>query len=420
MYAETELWIADDPASLRQVADALTRSRAVGVDTEGDSLHHYREKVCLIQFSDLERDYLVDPLAVPDLSPLAPMFADRSVVKIFHGADYDVVSLKRDFGFSIHNIFDTMIASQMLGTPKIGLADLVDDAFGVRMDKKYQRHDWASRPLEPEHIEYARGDTHYLLALRELLVRRLERSGRTRRVEEECRLLERREWEGRTFDPDGWLRVKGARALDMTAMKVLRRVWLYRDEQARLSDRPPFKVLPDHVLLDVARARPTSGSALDALFAGKSMMKRRFGSGILQATVAGLDDPEPNLQPQPSSRPSKTSGPARLVGPKVDEATEALKLWRNARANRDGVPPIGVASNGVLRNIARARPTSLEELSEVEDVRGWQVEALGAEVLQVLDKVAPAENLGPAHEDTGGSKRKRRPRRRRPAASASA
>ena len=128
-----------------------------------------------MQISDLEADYIVDPLKVEDLSPLKTLLEDPDIVIILHGGDYDVVSLKRDFDIHINNIFDTMIAGQFLGLPKIGLADLIGRYFGHALDKKYQRHDWARRPLEPEHLDYARGDTHWLLALREVMSRRWSR-----------------------------------------------------------------------------------------------------------------------------------------------------------------------------------------------------------------------------------------------------
>ena len=157
LFGDTELWFVDTPELLAEMVSELQDATVIGVDTESDSFHHYKEKVCLIQFSDHKRDYIVDPLRVPDLESLAPFFSDPDVVKIFHGADYDIVCLNRDFGFTFKNIFDTMIAAQMAGMPRIGLADLIDRYFGITIDKQYQRHDWARRPLQDEHIQYARG-----------------------------------------------------------------------------------------------------------------------------------------------------------------------------------------------------------------------------------------------------------------------
>ena len=186
MFKLTPLIMVEDQQTLVEVARSLLDQPAISVDTEADSLHHYQEKVCLIQISDHTRDIIVDPLQVPDLSPLAEVFSNPAMVKIFHGADYDVVSLKRDHGFETRNIFDTMLACQFLGFPRIGLADLINRFFGIEIDKRYQRHDWAQRPLMPEHLDYARGDTHWLLALREILTYKLEKVGRLEHVLEEC------------------------------------------------------------------------------------------------------------------------------------------------------------------------------------------------------------------------------------------
>jgi ribonuclease D len=413
MLEDTELWYVDDRAMLERTAEALSRSRVIGIDTEGDSFHHYREKVCLIQFSDLDRDYIIDPLALKmDLEPLAPLFANRKIVKILHGGDYDVVSLKRDFDFEIHNLFDTMIAAQMIGMPRIGLADLLRDAFDLDIEKKYQRHDWSRRPLRPEHLQYARGDTHWLLALRELLLLRLNRVGRLDRVIQECRLLEKREWEGRTFDDEGYLRVKGCRVLDDTGLRILRRAWLFRDDHARSMDRPAFKVLPDHVLVEVAKRRPSTNAELDGVFPRKGAMKRKYGAGLLDAVVQGLeDDFEVPSAPTPKRKRAKTGG--RLRGSLSEQAFAAMKDWRNAQAEEDGLPALGIAANGVLKSIVRSRPYDLEELRRVPDVRQWQVDAYGEAMLRVLDAAAPREAVEAEAVSTPSSSAPKRRRRRR-------
>ncbi|HID88596.1 MAG TPA: ribonuclease D, partial [Anaerolineae bacterium] len=156
----------------------LLAHRTVAVDTESNSLYAYHERVCLIQFSTRDADYIVDPLAGLDLSPLGDLFADPAVQKVFHAAEQDVANLKRDFGFRFDSLFDTMWAARILGWPRVGLADVLWETFGVRTDKRYQRYNWGKRPLPPEALKYASRDTHYLLPLRDLQVEALERSGR--------------------------------------------------------------------------------------------------------------------------------------------------------------------------------------------------------------------------------------------------
>ncbi len=415
MFDETPLKMVDNRAALEDLAARLSAAKVIGVDTESDSFHHYQEKVCLIQFSDPETDYIVDPLALDgDLSPLAPVFADPGIVKVFHGADYDIVCMKRDFHFEFRNIFDTMVSSQQLNVAKIGLGDLVERFYGIELEKKYQRHDWSERPLWPEHIEYARGDTHWLISLHEILTRKLAKAGRLERVLEECRLLEQREWEGRSFDPDGYLRVKTrGKVLDDTAKRVLRRLYHFRDEQARRADRPPFKVIPDEVLVEVAIAQPIDDNGLDRLFPrAKSAMKRRFGAGFLAAVEGGLADDFP-IPTGKARRQAPGGPPSRLSARAAERAMEALKDWRNSLVARTAdLNPMAVAANGTLKSIARMRPINLEELARVPDVRQWQVEAYGPAILDVLERIAPVAQLGSLDDEQEPTEKRKRRRRR--------
>lgn len=390
MFDDTPLIHVTDSASLDQALEKLSEASVIGVDTESDSFYSYQEKVCLIQISDLHADYIIDPLAIDDLSGLAPIMESPDVVKILHGADYDVVCLKRDYDFTFRNLFDTLIASQLLALPKIGLADLIQRYFGWEIDKKYQRHDWSRRPLKPDHIDYARGDTHWLLAIREIMTRQLEAAGRMRHMVEECALIESREWQGRSFDPDGFLKMKNTKSLDQTSLRVLRHLWAFRDEAAREQDRPTFKVMPDSVLLQVARSKPRTKGDLDKALSGKSAMKRRYGSGLVAAVAAGLDDPNEVVRAKRKPR-RKPAGPKRrLRGKKAEHALSELKNWRNALiASDSSLSPYTVASNSVLQVIASARPLDLDELGALPDVRKWQVQDHGEAILRILDQVDP-------------------------------
>jgi ribonuclease D len=390
MFGETPLIMIEDPESLNALAKTLSAAKVIGIDTESDSFYSYQEKVCLIQISDLHADYIVDPLRVSDLSPLAPTLADPSIVKILHGADYDVVCLKRDFDFHIRGMFDTLIAAQMLGMPRIGLADLIQRFFGHEIDKQYQRHDWSRRPLFPEHLDYARGDTHFLLALRELMTRKLKDAGRMRHMREECALQERREWVARPFDPDGYLRIKKSETLDDTGKRILKRLYHYRDDTAKSLNRPVFKVIPDQVLVQVAHGKPTSLEALDRLFSSKSAMKRRHGSALVKAVVAGSADTF--KIPRARTAKKKPKGPRpRLTGRAAERALQELKAWRNKLIASKKLTPFTVASNGTLKSIASQRPRTLEELTAVSEVRAWQVHDFGHDILDVLDHVDPPE-----------------------------
>lgn len=404
MFGSTPLILVETPEALAACAEALAKATCIGVDTESDSFHHYREKVCLIQISDLHTDYVVDPLSVPDLSPLAPVFANPAIIKVFHGADFDVVSMKRDHGFAFHGIFDTMISAQFLGLPHVGLADLVHHWWSVTLDKKWQRHDWAARPLLDEHLDYARGDSHWLPALRDLLSRRLAAVGRLEHVAEECAVIERREWVRPRNQPDDFLRVKGSKQLGPDSLRVLRGVYQWRNREAEAQDRPGFKVLPEEILYELAVQIPRSPEALASCFRRNAPFVRRYGAELLDAIEAGLADPEP--LPSPARAPARTE--AGLRGPRAELLMARLKEWRNREVERRGVPPVAVASNGTLREVVRAAPRTMEAMAQVEDIRRWQLDLYGEAWL-----VAIAEVLGESEADALASSPPRKRRRRR-------
>jgi ribonuclease D len=411
MFGDTPLVYVDTLEGVAAAAEALSRAPVIGVDTEADSFHHYQEKVCLLQISDLDTDYVIDPLAVRDLSALGPIFANPEQVKVFHGADYDVVSLKRDFGFTFRNIFDTMVASQFAGIPRFGLADLIERWFGFTVDKKYQRHDWAERPLRDEHLFYARGDTHFLPALREILLRRLEQAGRLDPVIEECAILEERQWQGRVKDPADYLRVKGARQLDGDSQRVLRALYRWRDREGKSLDRPVFKVIPDPVLIEIAVAKPASTEELGRMLRSGSPLFRRFGTGLAAAVAEGVADTSPLPEAAVREPMERVDSPLSLR--EQERLMQRLKDWRNEITREGPESSVTVVSNSVLKDIARAAPRTLEELAAVPDVRKWQVAMWGPQLLeQIVDELSSVE---PRPADDSGKPRRRR-RRRRPGA----
>lgn len=407
MFGDTPLVMIEDDAALEELCQRLLTQPVIGVDTEADSFHHYKERLCLIQVSDPDQDYIIDPLKIDGLGPLAKVLEAPDVVKVLHGGDYDVVSLKRDYDIQIRNIFDTMIAAQFLAMKGIGLADLIKRFFGHIIDKKYQRHDWTRRPLLPEHLDYARGDTHFLLALREVLTLRLKRARRLAAHSEECALLEEREWKRSEDESERFLRVKGSKTLDDTGLRVLRAVWRFRDEEAARKDRPAFKVVPGPVLLKIAHKRPTTEAQLDAVIRSGSSLRRRYGEGLLKAVAAGLADTEP-LPAKKSSKREKSPPRGREDAPAMDRLLAPLKAWRNEVVSTRRLPPVAVASNGLLKEIARVAPQDVKTLATVPGIRRWQVRDYGAELLEVLNSV-----------DAPPPKAKKKRRRRRKSSSSS-
>ncbi len=276
-----------DPAGLAALVDVLRSEPVIALDTESNSFHVYRERVCLLQLSTRSGDFVVDPLAVSP-APLAEVLCDGRET-VLHGADYDVRCLRREYGWRLPRLFDTMAAARRLGRAGLGLAALVEAQFGVRLSKTFQRADWGRRPLTREELTYAALDTHYLLPLYDALTSELGARGaldEARREFERIASVEPRE---RVFDPEAWRRLKGARDLDAPGRAVLRALWNAREEQARALDRPPFKVLAEQAMLELARRRPVGDEALGRIPGVTASVLRRMGPALRAALDAAVD-----------------------------------------------------------------------------------------------------------------------------------
>ena len=403
MFGDTPLVMVEDDATLEQVCRDLSLQPVIGVDTESDSFHHYQEKVCLVQLSGPDADYIVDPLQISNMEPLRVLLQDPAVRKVLHGADYDVVCLKRDFDIHLRNVFDTMIAAQFLAFPRIGLADLIHHFFGFKLDKRYQRHDWSERPLHEDHLQYARGDTHWLLAVAEVLEHKLSAAGRLRAAREECAVLERREWTGRIAHAADFLKIKGAGTLDETGLRVLRALWTYRDDQARHADRPSFKIIPGEVLVQVAHRRPLEMDELAECIRASSPLFRRHGPSLVAAVKAGLADDRPLPEPPPREVDDR---PARGRKLRNEQLLGLLKNWRNDIVEREGISPVVVANNQLLKEIATHAPADKAALAAIDGIRAWQVETYGDQLVALVHRDAERQDAP--------SRKPRRRRRRQP------
>lgn len=369
------IWV-DTASGLTALADDLRAQPAIAVDTESNSLHAYRERICLIQFSTPTADYLLDPIALGDLSPLAPIFADPRLEKIFHAAEYDLSCLRRDFGWQVNSLFDTMVAARTLGRPQMGLASLLESEFGLAVNKRHQRANWAKRPLTADVLAYAQMDTHYLRPLRDKLAAELEAKACWDEAQEEFERLTRLDGAAGkpAVDPLGFWRVSGARLLSGREAAILRELYLYREQVASRLDRPPFKVMGDTTLLALAKAQPRTLDDLDGLRGMTRGQIDRHGKHILLAAAAGRRAPPQH--PPPPER-------------KDDEAVERydkLRRWRRLKAQERGVESDVIVPREVLWEIARRppqRPADLEQIAGLGPVRRAKY---ADEIMGVLSK----------------------------------
>ncbi len=387
--------LIDSDAALADFVPILRRAGRIAVDLEADSMYHFREKVCLIQIGANGTNAVIDPLNVTGLESLRPVFADPAVEKIFHGADYDVRSLYRDFGIEIDNLFDTQIACRFLGMRETGLEAAVSGLFGVSLDKKYQKKDWSRRPLPPEMIDYAAHDVIHLVPLADRLKADLETKGRLDWVAEECRILS-----GVRYPPDEheplYLRFKGAGRLDPRSLAILEAVLQFRRVAAERKDRPLFKVFGNEAIQQVVKTRPTSLNRLAASGALSQKQTRMYGEEIVAAVQTALDLLDDDLPIYPRRRSQATS-------PRAPERVRVLKRWRDETADRLDLDPAVVLTKSLIQAIAVQNPQDEAALGQVGEIRTWQVEAFGAEILERLRSI----------EDKPKRRKKRRRRRRK-------
>src|ERR1700736_3807401 len=350
--------------------------KELALDTEGASFHRFLDRIYLLQLSTREHSAIIDPLPIGSPAGLGQLLESKSVEVVFHDADYDLRLLHQDYGWHVTNIFDTRIASQLLGIKSFGLAALLEQFFDVKLDKKHQRADWSMRPLTPDMLEYAAQDTRYLLQLKDHMTAELGRRGRLHWAKEEFARLEGTRWEAEEA-MEGFLRLKGARDLSRRELAVLREVANWRDTVAAQLDRATFRVMGNEVLFELARRAPKSVSELGAIKGMPKGMLERGGADIVAAVRRGAEAPEAEL-------PKFPRGQRWNKDRDFDERVARLKSVRDAAATRLELDPGVLCSRERLESVARSAAKSIEELAAVPDLRRWQIEEMGEGFVRAL------------------------------------
>lgn len=371
----------DGVEQARGVEQALRRAPDIALDCEAAGFHRYSDRLCLVQLSTRRRTFVLDPLAI-DLAPhLKPLLEDPERRIVMHGAAFDLRLLARDLDIRIANLADTQVAASLVGEPAVGLQALLAAHLGIRVSKRYQRADWARRPLTAGMIEYAAGDTCHLHDLVAILEDKLHEAGRLRWAEEECRRLcesaaQRTNADDGTIDPV--TRFRRARRMDDRSVTALREVIAWRDRIAQARDRAPFRVVSDQALLEVVVSRPASVAALARVKGFPPRLAHTRGLSLLDALDRVDRLPAAALAPYPKRRRG-----IRWT-PEDDATLDRLKEARNSAAVGLGLERGRVMSNQALRNVVAAGPRSRAELTAINDVRQWQIEILGDDLLDAL------------------------------------
>ncbi len=319
-------------------AESGAATSICAVDTEADSLHSYDEKLCLIQFASPKRFAIIDPLAGADLTALV-RFMEKGIVWM-HGADFDMRMIRRRFDVIPPVIYDTQTAARLLGYRRFGLAALVEDNYGVVLHKGSQKADWGQRPLPDKMLEYAVNDVRYLLGMGATFQERLFEAGRHEWFVESCMAARETVLIRPEKSTEDLWRVSGWGKLSPRGLSYLRSLWLWRDEEARLNDRPPFKILSNDQLLQFAIA----------LEAGRRVeLSRRVNRHRIerfeQAIEAARAQPESDWPQHPKRVRTRKD-------PDADSRFERMRAHRDRVAQELGIEGTLIASRTTLERLA--------------------------------------------------------------------
>lgn len=366
-----------DPEVLTGLVRELAPEAVLALDTEASSFHRYKESVCLVQLSTRDRTYLVDPLSLRDLAPLGGLLAQPAMEVVIHDADYDLRILARDHAIRVENVFDTLIAAELVNEPEIGLAALLRKYQGLEIDKKFQKADWSKRPLPKPMLDYAAGDTSHLIAVRDILETRLRELGRWEWAEEEFALLTDAPFNLPANEEPAFIRMKGAKTLKPHQLAILREVHRWRDGVAEKMDRAPFMVVGNDVILSLSTDPPKDMGELGKRKGMNERVIERFGKDIMDAVRRGLSVPKEEW-------PRIPKGKRWQRDDDYEDRFKRLKQMRDKLTAEHDLRPGIVAANQLLMDMARTRPGDLEALGAMPGIRRYQVKHFGAELLGAL------------------------------------
>jgi ribonuclease D len=405
--ADDRIHLVETAAQFAAACEKIAALPILAIDTESNSLHAYKERVCVIQAGSPDEVWIIDPLSNELSQPgalarLGEIMADPSKRTLLHGSDYDVACLRRDFNISIGAMFDTEIAANLLGKPRTGLANLVEEYLGAHLPKKFKRHDWARRPLEPDHIHYLIQDVIYLEPLAAALEHEIIANELQEEFSIECvnvhRAVEARESDPAKVERD-YRSVKGATDLPNDRWGVLRRIYEIRETLAEQFDAPLFKVIGDRTLVEIAIRGPRTEDELRAI-GGMSSRVLAASDRLLEAVREGIASPEGAPPP-----PKKATRRYTPFFPSDAECMDAVQAFRRRESEKRGVSMQAVLPKRCADRLVPLRPFTEEQLMDDPDIGASRWARYGRALLAVLNE--------PSHARTEEEMNAPRHRRRR-------
>ena len=376
LFMKTKYTLINTKTDLEKITRDLKKEKSIAVDVEADSMYHFKEKVCLIQLATEKEYFVIDPLQIQDLSSLNILFSNNDIKKIFHGADFDVRSLYRDFNIKIKNLYDTQIASMFLGIRETSLDAVIRERFKMSLDKKYRKKDWSKRPLPENMIEYAVKDTIYLIKLAEILEKELKIIDRISWVQEECEILSKVRPALPNSEPL-FMKFKGAGRLNPKSLAVLETLLQFRFSMAQKKDRPLFKIIDNNSLMKIVKEKPANLRQLEKTKVISQKQIEMYGDAIVRAVNNSLMLRAANMTVYPRRK-------APVLPPEVPLRAKAIKRWRDSKAKELELDPAIVCNKTIINSIALQNPAHLKDLLKIKEMKKWQQKAFGRDIVAIL------------------------------------
>ena len=358
----------DEPEGLPAAVEAVRKAPRVALDIEANGLYSYFHRVCLLQFSTADENFIVDPFAEMDLTDLLEALSETQL--ILHAGDYDLRMMRKSYGYRPKvPVFDTMLAAQLLGHEFLGLPKILEAHTGIQTTKSGQKSDWTRRPLTAKQLAYAVDDTCHLIGLADVLHRELDALGRATWHEESCaRMVEGTE-EERESDPEAVWRIKGWNALDRRELAFLQVLWEWREEEARKVDKPTFKIISNPQLIQLAEsgARSAKGDGLRGVPLPRGVRGSRL-ENLRAALKTASAIPNSDFPPLRLSRGAPRPKESLYLQPLLEAVAKLGKELQLA--------PQVIASRATILAIALAEPKTREEYIEAGCLMNWQADLL--------------------------------------------